>query len=345
MRRWTLVIGLLLALARTLAAGEGEIPAQYEPFEHLIGPWKGTAVPAANRLKGWSESHTWSWKFVKGTPVGITVEFKGNKTIKSGSLNFDAATKKYTLNGVDPNDKPATFQGTLDPTGKFLALDRTDEIEGAKERLTIRLLPENTIRYNVWVDRRESGAPQFKRTIEVGLTKEGEAFAAGGGATDLPKCIITGGAAGMTVVYLGVSYPLCCTGCRDEFNESPEKYVKKAALRAQSAPATKPAAAAKTGKDDGDFDGLVDAPKTKAMPKEKAKAKDSAEGDPSTPKTETDKVGEHEIKALQLMKQAQTLEKTGKVTGAVSYYRRVVKEFPDTPQSKLAAERIKALNP
>ena len=274
--------------------------------------------------------------------MGIAVEFQGNKTITSGSLNFDAATKKYTLSGLDPTKKPATFQGTLDPTGKFLALDRIDEVDGAKERLTIRLMPENTIRYTVWVDRRESGAPQFKRAIEIGLTKEGEAFAAGSGASDLPKCIITGGAAGMTVAYMGVSYPLCCTGCRDEFNENPEKYVKKAALRAQLAPASKPGATAKTGKDDGDFDGLVEAPKTKAMTKEKAKPKDPTEAEPATPKTETTKA---ETKALQLFKQGQTLERSGKLTGAVSYYKRVVKEYPDTPQSKLATERIKALDP
>ncbi len=31
----------------------------------------------------------------------------------------------------------------------------------------------------------------------------------------------------MTVSYQGKSYPICCSGCRDEFNEDPEKYVKR----------------------------------------------------------------------------------------------------------------------
>ncbi len=343
MRQLTWVLGLVLAMSFRLTAAEAEIPSQFAPFEHLIGPWKGTAVPTVNRLKGWPESHLWSWKFVKGNPVGIAVEFQGSKTIKSGSLSFDAQTKKYTLDAIDLKDKPVVFQGTLDPAGKLLALDRIGEIEGAKERLTIRLLPENTIRYSVWVDRREAGAPQFKRTIDVGLTKEGESFAAGGGASDLPKCIITGGAAGMTVAYMGVSYPICCSGCRDEFTENPEKYVKKAAMRAQAAPAAKPTSTAKTGKDDGDFDGLLEAPK--AMPKEKAKAPAPRKSEAAEAKPEASKTQDADTKAAQLLKQAQNLEKAGKATGAVSYYRRVVKEYPDSPQAKLAADRIKSLNP
>ncbi len=33
----------------------------------------------------------------------------------------------------------------------------------------------------------------------------------------------------MTISYQGRTFPICCTGCRDEFNENPEKYIKKAA--------------------------------------------------------------------------------------------------------------------
>src|SRR5262249_7520975 len=82
----------------------------------------------------------------------------------------------------------------------------------------------------------EPGAPQFKVAVETGQTKEGEAFAAGSSAADLPKCVVTGGAATLTVSYQGKTYPLCCSGCRDEVNENPEKYIKKAALLAGPRP-------------------------------------------------------------------------------------------------------------
>ena len=46
----------------------------------------------------------------------------------------------------------------------------------------------------------------------------------------------------MTLSYQGRTFPICCTGCRDEFNESPEKYLKKAAMLA-----TSPGAKSRTG--------------------------------------------------------------------------------------------------
>jgi hypothetical protein len=65
----------------------------------------------------------------------------------------------------------------------------------------------------------------------------------------------------MTVSYQGKSYPVCCTGCRDEFLANPEKYVKKAALReASQAKSAKPKASSRSRSDDA-FDGLVEEPK------------------------------------------------------------------------------------
>jgi len=67
----------------------------------------------------------------------------------------------------------------------------------------------------------------------------------------------------MTVSYQGKTFPVCCSGCRDEFNENPEKYASKAAQakdqkgKADDKPAAK-------GKDDGSFDGLIDEPKPRA---------------------------------------------------------------------------------
>src|SRR3954463_15086245 len=136
------------------------------------------------------------------------------------------------LEGTDRDGKPVVFAGAIDKAGKGLVLDRVGAATGGgKDRLTIR--PNaNQIRYVLELTHQEPGAPQFSKVIEVGLTKEGESFAAGGSAADLPKCILTGGAATMTVSYKGKSYPVCCSGCRDEFNDDPEKYARKAALMA-----------------------------------------------------------------------------------------------------------------
>jgi hypothetical protein len=49
-----------------------------------------------------------------------------------------------------------------------------------------------------------------------------------------------------------------------------------------------------------------------------------------------------EKRAAGLIRIGQNLEKSGKTKGALDTYRRIVKEFPDTPQAKAAAARIAA---
>lgn len=266
-----LMIGGLVPLPAP--AADEDVPPAFAAFEHLVGAWKGTALPAANRVRGWPERHRWAWTFAGGRPVGLTVAFEGSKTLASGTLGVDASGRTYRLEGKDPAGKPVVFEGRFGPDGKLLALDRVGAAaDGSRERLTLRLLPDNKIRYVLWLDRRERGAPAYKRAVEVGLTREGESFAAGGSADDLPKCVVTGGAATMSVSFEGASYPICCSGCLDEFRESPAKYIQKAKARAARKAEPKPGAKKpRPPADDDAFDGLVDEPQPpaegKAAPK------------------------------------------------------------------------------
>jgi YHS domain-containing protein len=195
-------------------------------------------------------------------------------------------------------------------------------------------------------DHQEPGAPQFKNATAIGLTKEGESFAAGGSAADLPKCIITGGTASMTVMYQGKTYAICCSGCRDEFNDNPEKYVKKAALRAEAGAGKTPvqAAASRVGKDDGSFDGLVDEkPRPKAAPRSSRPSAAPKAAAPEEPTAASKPAADGAAKAAALLKLGQNLEKGGKPAAALKYYQQIVKEHPETPSAKTAAARIKAI--
>jgi YHS domain-containing protein len=257
MRRSALAVSLVCAvLAPTASGGDrgagDEVPPALAPFEHLVGAWKGQGIPRANRLKGWSERHRWAWTFQKGTPAGLSVELEGNRTLARAVLAYVAASKSYRLEGTGPDGKPVSFTGPIDARAQTLTLTRTTP--SGPERLTLRL-NANRIRYVLLLERKEAGAPQFSRVIETNLGKEGESFAAGGSGENLPKCIVTGGAATLSVVYQGKSYPLCCTGCRDEFNDNPEKYVAKLAARGS---ASKDAPAPSRARDDGAFDGLIE---------------------------------------------------------------------------------------
>jgi len=270
------------AAGRRGRVGPSEIPEPFVPFEHMIGSWKGQGIPTANRLKGWSEKHMWAWKFAKGIPVGMSLVLEGDRTLAKAELTCDAAGKQYRLEGIDVEKNPVAYAGTYGGTSssRMLTLDRVGDTPGGKERIVIWPY-SNRIRYALWFERQDPAPRNSSGSSMVGLTKEGEAFAAGGSAADLPKCIITGGSATSTVTYQGKSYPLCCSGCRDEFNDNPEKYVKKAALRAESGGSKTPvkAAASGVGKDDGAFAGFGD----EAKPNAKATSKPSAIGAEAAP--------------------------------------------------------------
>ena len=48
-----------------------------------------------------------------------------------------------------------------------------------------------------------------------------------------PECIVSGGLGTMKVSYNGKEYWVCCSGCRDEFKENPEKYIKEVEAKAK----------------------------------------------------------------------------------------------------------------
>jgi YHS domain-containing protein len=343
MRR-VLACGLTMMTLAAAVAAEDEIPAPFARFEPMVGAWKGTARPAENRVRGWQEKHAWAWKFIKGTPVGMTLAIEGGKVFTKGELTFDPKTSRYTLTATDPPGKPVSFTGAPTADNKALVLERTTP-EG-KERLSIQSAGGG-IRYVMKLDRQAVGAPQFKNAIEVGLTKEGESFAAGGEAANLPKCILTDGAATLSVTFNGKSYPVCCTGCRDEFNENPEKYVARAEAKAAAGGSEKPATAAKPAapsRGASEFEGLVDEPK--AMPKSSAKKAATLDAEETKPaaKAATPKAGTAEAKAASDLRLGQAFERAGKADRALDTYKALVKKYPDTDAARTGADRIKALD-
>jgi hypothetical protein len=357
--------------------GPREIPPAFAPLEYLVGRWKGQGVPkenGANQFRGWTETHNWAWNFAGGKPSGLAVTIEGGKLLAKGKLSFDAARNRYRLEATEP--KPSAegiaFEGTLE-SGKVLVLERTGTGEASgkktpKVRLSIR--PNaNFIRYTMTQDRREPGAFQYGRVIEVGVTREGESFAAGSSAVDRPRCIVTGGAAAMTVTDQGRTFPICCTGCRDEFYDNREKYIKKADLLLASERAkgrTNQPATSRVSRFEDAFAGdVVDSDSSitaagqgetgsaaSAKKASKVPIRSSAPGVEKNPKPKPAAkgviagaaAGKQAARAATLLRLGQNLEKAGKTTAALTYFRQIVKDLPNTPAAKTAAERINALN-
>ena len=348
-----------------------EIPADFSPLEYLVGEWKGQATPkdTAQSFRGWPEAHAWAWIFSKGKPTGLSVSITGGKVLAEGKLTFKADQRRYRLEGTQPkpNGSPIAFEGSLDASGKSLVLNQVVRPGEDQPQSTIRLSIRpnaNMIRYTFKVDRKSPTDARFRPSYEIGMGKEGESLAGTVASLERPKCIVTGGAATMTVSYQGRTFQICCTGCRDEFNENPEKYIKKASLMAQTESAKpKPAASSSriSRSDDAFASDVSDAPAMKrktatAESRSKtAKSEDTSDpdGDPiasaDSNKSASGKASGKTVpapsatRAAGLLQVGQNLEKSGKTSTALGYYKRIVKEFPETPAAKTAKQRIKSI--
>src|SRR5262249_23496450 len=121
-----------------------------------------------------------------------------------------------------PGQELVTFVGPY--KDKVLTLER--QAKDQSERLVFTFLHDNRFLYRSEV--RAAGKALYVKKYSVGATKEGVAFAGGDGR---PECIVSGGLGTTPVAYMGKTYYVCCSGCRDEFRENPEKYIKESEER------------------------------------------------------------------------------------------------------------------
>ena len=83
------------------------------------------------------------------------------------------------------------------------------------------------VRLSMVMESQKGGSGPFETVFKSAGNKEGESLA-GGKTAKKPECIITGGTGTIAVTYKGKTYYVCCTGCRDEFNANPQKYIDAA---------------------------------------------------------------------------------------------------------------------
>ncbi len=207
--------------------GSDEPPAQRSPkealqvFNDLIGSWRGTATPTGTRDEQqknfWVETLAWEWQF-KGRDAWLKVTFDKSKNFAGGELRYNPDKANFSLTLRTPAKEDLTFTGPF--ANKALTLQRQTKDE--TQQLVFTLLHSNRFLYRYEVQ--PKGKTLFAKKYSVGATKEGVPFAAG---DDRPECVVSGGLGTIAVAYKDKTYYVCCSGCRDEFKESPEKYIKE----------------------------------------------------------------------------------------------------------------------
>jgi YHS domain-containing protein len=194
-----------------------------QALNDYVGNWKG-AGSNTSKSDNWTENFGWSWKF-KGDDAWLVVDFKGSKDFSKGELRYLPDKKKYQLKVTTKKDETHTFEGELKKG--YLTLDRVDAKTGETQRLVMNTAAGG-IRFVYNLQRKPKGSTLFTKLYQVDFSKEGESLAGGGKDRE---CIVTGGRGTIEVSYMGKTYYVCCSGCRDAFNENPEKILKEYAER------------------------------------------------------------------------------------------------------------------
>ncbi|MCI0463189.1 MAG: YHS domain-containing protein [Gemmataceae bacterium] len=220
-----------LVLFLVVLIGQAALPAgapqkrsakeAFQAFHDLIGPWKGTGIPTGTREEQqrnfWVEELLWEWQF-KGTDAWLKVACTKGKYLEGGELRYLSDKDAYQLTLRTTAKDTQTFTGKLKE--RVLTLERQDDKSGETQRFVFTMLhPERHLyRYDI----KPKGRTLFNKVYQVGCTRQGIEFAKGDGR---PECIVSGGLGTTAVNYMGKTYYVCCSGCRDEFNANPGKYV------------------------------------------------------------------------------------------------------------------------
>ena len=222
----------LLALFGLVSMLDADPPAKakspreaLQEFGVLIGDWKCTGTPVGTREEQqknfWTEKMSWSWQF-KDKDAWLKITFAKGKHFTDGELRYLPDKDQFKLTLATVKKENITYVGAIEmrEKTKFITLERGGDKE--TQRFVFTLLHDNV--YNYRYEVKAEGRPLFAKKWSVLATRDGEAFAAGSGK---PECIVSGGLGTTPVSFMGKTYYVCCSGCRDEFNASPAKYVKE----------------------------------------------------------------------------------------------------------------------
>jgi hypothetical protein len=194
-----------------------------QAFNDLVGAWHGNGEPNGSReekQKGfWQENIAWQWQF-KGDDCWLAATIEKGKYFTAAELRYLPDNGHYRLTLHTTAKDELVLEGEL--KDKRFTASRTDEKTKETQQVVVSLLHRNRYLYRYEVKPAEKTV--FAVQYQVGATKEGAAFAT---VDEGPECVVSGGLGTFTTTYKGKTYYFCCTGCRDAFKETPDKYIKE----------------------------------------------------------------------------------------------------------------------
>jgi YHS domain-containing protein len=224
----TFAVGLfalsLLAADKPSEADQAKSKEELQKLGEFIGKWVNNGEGTIDGKKQlWKESWEWAWKFSKDGDAWINITVNDGKVLASAEVRYDIEKKGYLVKTKDAKGNAEEFNGSMDKKG-ILTLERKDEKSGDIHKWKLSTAAEG-VRMNAVYDLQAGGKGLASTIYKAGGNKDGESLA---GGKKKPECIVTGGAATIQVSYQGKMYFVCCSGCKDEFEANPKKYIDAA---------------------------------------------------------------------------------------------------------------------
>jgi len=214
---------------------------ELKPLQVLIGEWSGKTQKIISGAVS-IEEPAWRRDFTTNVeqPALVFIS-ESSPYFKTGRLTYLIDTAEYQLTVTDRYGTERVYQGTFsepvrDVVGDDKNLQRTYKLqlvqvspeEGNKWRQVVFNQQENN-RYLLEIyDQRGGGMIRYD-TVEN--QRLGTSFALNPDDYRGKECVISGGLGTMTVSHNGQSYYVCCSGCRDAFNDDPKTWIARYAKK------------------------------------------------------------------------------------------------------------------
>lgn len=218
------LISACLVVVTGLSGDDGAAPADtqaivgaLQPWKDLVGEWRAVGqVRRGSNQGAWQETAGVVWD-LKRESTGLRWTVKDGKHWQSALLTFDPASGEHILSIVQKDGSPVLLTGKWNSKETRLVLESPPAAQGELQRVTLTAQNENRV---IWLLERKNG-PQsfFARVAEIGCQRQGTKLAAADG--NGPECIVTGGRGTIAVMHAGQTYYVCCTGCREAFEDDP----------------------------------------------------------------------------------------------------------------------------
>ncbi len=191
-------------------------------LQDYVGTWKGAGQVRRGSTQGaWIEESEWVWQFDKQGAAIVQKSGKG-KFVTQLELRAGQQQSAFVATVKTPQGVTLQFAGKLDDSGR-LVLVNNDPQNQVVGRISIRIVADGK-RMIVMYEKLLTGT-LYARLGELGSTRKGSMF--GGGATMI-ECIVSGGKGTIPVMFNGKTYYVCCSGCRDYFNDNAAEVVAAA---------------------------------------------------------------------------------------------------------------------